>query len=82
MFSMQEAGGMEHSAFGQWLGWFMAAIYMGGRIPQIWLNVSPLHRLNIVTFNLIDEPVPIFPGVVLLLIYDLILSLIRLKEGV
>ncbi|KAL3723875.1 hypothetical protein ACJRO7_035964 [Eucalyptus globulus] len=32
-------GGMEHSVFGQWLGWLMAAIYMGGRIPQIWLNV-------------------------------------------
>ncbi|XP_038722280.1 probable vacuolar amino acid transporter YPQ2 [Tripterygium wilfordii] len=34
------AGGMEHSAFGQWLGWLMAAIYMGGRIPQILLNVK------------------------------------------
>ncbi|XVE82685.1 hypothetical protein DITRI_Ditri16bG0025900 [Diplodiscus trichospermus] len=31
---------MEHSAFGQWLGWLMAAIYMGGRIPQIWLNIK------------------------------------------
>lgn len=31
---------MENSAFGQWLGWLMAAIYMGGRLPQIWLNVS------------------------------------------
>ena len=30
----------EHNAFGQWLGWLMAAIYMGGRIPQIVLNVS------------------------------------------
>ncbi|OIV94770.1 hypothetical protein TanjilG_12983 [Lupinus angustifolius] len=28
-----------HSALGQWLGWLMAAIYMGGRLPQIWLNV-------------------------------------------
>ncbi|KAL3723874.1 hypothetical protein ACJRO7_035964 [Eucalyptus globulus] len=36
-------GGMEHSVFGQWLGWLMAAIYMGGRIPQIWLNgLNPL----------------------------------------
>ncbi|CAM8921863.1 unnamed protein product [Rhodiola kirilowii] len=35
---LQEAGS-EHSAFGQWLGWIMAAIYMGGRIPQIWLNI-------------------------------------------
>ncbi|KAL9464424.1 hypothetical protein AB3S75_002097 [Citrus x aurantiifolia] len=31
---------MEHSAFGQWLGWLMAAIYMGGRLPQIWLNIK------------------------------------------
>ncbi|KAF7828809.1 putative vacuolar amino acid transporter YPQ2 [Senna tora] len=29
-----------HSAFGQWLGWLMAAIYMGGRLPQIWLNIK------------------------------------------
>ncbi|KAG7544802.1 PQ-loop repeat [Arabidopsis suecica] len=31
---------VEHSALGQWLGWLMAAIYMGGRIPQIWLNIK------------------------------------------
>ncbi|KAL8152133.1 hypothetical protein V2J09_021941 [Rumex salicifolius] len=30
----------EHSAFGQWLGWMMAAIYMGGRFPQIILNIK------------------------------------------
>ena len=29
-----------HSALGQWLGWLMAAIYMGGRLPQIWLNIK------------------------------------------
>ncbi|KAA0045876.1 putative vacuolar amino acid transporter YPQ1 [Cucumis melo var. makuwa] len=29
-----------HSGFGQLLGWLMAAIYMGGRLPQIWLNVG------------------------------------------
>lgn len=29
-----------HSVYGVWLGWAMAAIYMGGRIPQIVLNVS------------------------------------------
>ncbi|XP_038711011.1 probable vacuolar amino acid transporter YPQ2 isoform X2 [Tripterygium wilfordii] len=34
------AGGMEHSGFGQWLGWLMAAIYMGGRVPQICLNIK------------------------------------------
>ncbi|KAI3462813.1 hypothetical protein Pfo_019476 [Paulownia fortunei] len=28
------------SAYGQWLGWVMAAIYMGGRLPQIWLNIK------------------------------------------
>nr|GLL39091.1 probable vacuolar amino acid transporter YPQ1 [Ipomoea trifida] len=39
---LQESG-TEHSSFGQWLGWMMAAIYMGGRIPQIWLNgLNPL----------------------------------------
>lgn len=32
--------GMEHSALGQCLGWMMAAVYMGGRIPQIWLNIK------------------------------------------
>ncbi|KAH7566465.1 hypothetical protein JRO89_XS08G0168400 [Xanthoceras sorbifolium] len=37
---LQHGGSTEHSAFGQWLGWLMAAIYMGGRIPQIWLNIK------------------------------------------
>ncbi|KAM5576268.1 putative vacuolar amino acid transporter YPQ2 [Rosa sericea] len=31
---------VEHSVYGQWLGWLMAAIYMGGRLPQIWLNIK------------------------------------------
>lgn len=31
---------MGNNAFGQWLGWMMAAIYMGGRLPQIWLNIK------------------------------------------
>ncbi|XP_028103218.1 probable vacuolar amino acid transporter YPQ1 isoform X4 [Camellia sinensis] len=31
---------MENNVYGQWLGWMMAAIYMGGRIPQIWLNIK------------------------------------------
>ncbi|CAN1129259.1 Probable vacuolar amino acid transporter YPQ1 [Linum perenne] len=35
-----QEGGMASSAVGQWLGWLMAAIYMGGRIPQIWLNIK------------------------------------------
>ncbi|XWS45362.1 hypothetical protein CRYUN_Cryun15aG0130400 [Craigia yunnanensis] len=38
--SLLQEHAMEHSAFGQWLGWLMAAIYMGGRIPQIWLNIK------------------------------------------
>ncbi|XP_061369788.1 probable vacuolar amino acid transporter YPQ2 [Gastrolobium bilobum] len=29
-----------HSTIGQWLGWLMAAIYIGGRLPQIWLNIK------------------------------------------
>ncbi|KAK2998571.1 hypothetical protein RJ639_023309 [Escallonia herrerae] len=32
--------GTERNAYGQWLGWLMAAIYMGGRIPQICLNIK------------------------------------------
>ncbi|XP_022155474.1 probable vacuolar amino acid transporter YPQ1 [Momordica charantia] len=32
--------GISHSGFGQLLGWLMAAIYMGGRLPQIWLNIK------------------------------------------
>ncbi|KAI3465010.1 hypothetical protein Pfo_021673 [Paulownia fortunei] len=31
---------LSENAYGQWLGWLMAAIYMGGRIPQIWLNIK------------------------------------------
>ncbi|XP_021672118.2 probable vacuolar amino acid transporter YPQ1 isoform X2 [Hevea brasiliensis] len=37
---LHEGSGTDHNAFGQWLGWLMAAIYMGGRIPQIWLNIK------------------------------------------
>ncbi|XP_023921463.1 vacuolar histidine transporter YPQ3 [Quercus suber] len=28
------------NVLGQSLGWLMAAIYMGGRLPQIWLNIK------------------------------------------
>ncbi|KAK9948712.1 hypothetical protein M0R45_004277 [Rubus argutus] len=31
---------VERSVYGQWLGWLMAAIYMGGPLPQIWLNIK------------------------------------------
>ncbi|EPS64486.1 hypothetical protein M569_10295, partial [Genlisea aurea] len=30
----------KRSVTGQWLGWLMAVTYMGGRIPQIWLNMK------------------------------------------
>jgi uncharacterized protein with PQ loop repeat len=32
--------GTGDNVYGQILGWMMAAIYMGGRIPQIWLNIK------------------------------------------
>ncbi|KAG7990134.1 hypothetical protein I3843_02G009700 [Carya illinoinensis] len=35
---LHEQGG--ENVYGQWLGWLMAAIYMGGRLPQIWLNIK------------------------------------------
>lgn len=37
---LQHGQGTEDNVVGQWLGWMMTAIYMGGRIPQIWLNIS------------------------------------------
>ncbi|XP_061370502.1 uncharacterized protein LOC133313184 [Gastrolobium bilobum] len=36
---LQEHGVAEHSGFGTLLGWPMAVIYMGGRLPQICLNI-------------------------------------------
>ncbi|KZV14273.1 hypothetical protein F511_43949 [Dorcoceras hygrometricum] len=35
---LQEGG--SETVLGQTLGWLMAAIYMGGRLPQIWLNIK------------------------------------------
>ncbi|XP_073311084.1 vacuolar histidine transporter YPQ3-like isoform X2 [Primulina huaijiensis] len=35
---LQEGG--SETVLGQSLGWMMAAIYMGGRLPQIWLNIK------------------------------------------
>ncbi|KAL2528412.1 PQ-loop repeat family protein/transmembrane family protein [Forsythia ovata] len=35
---LQEQG--TENVYGQWLGWLMTAIYMGGRLPQIWLNIK------------------------------------------
>ncbi|XP_071925917.1 vacuolar lysine transporter YPQ1-like isoform X2 [Coffea arabica] len=37
---LEEKYELHGRAYGQWLGWLMAAIYMGGRIPQIWLNIK------------------------------------------
>lgn len=39
------------SGIGSFLGWAMAVIYMGGRLPQIWLNVI-LHKQPNVFFFL------------------------------
>ncbi|KAL7615547.1 hypothetical protein Lser_V15G02481 [Lactuca serriola] len=36
---LQDGGGSQ-AVYGQWLGWMMAAIYMGGRIPQIAINIK------------------------------------------
>lgn len=32
--------GEEPSPLGEVFGWIMACIYMGGRLPQIWLNIQ------------------------------------------
>uniref|UniRef100_A0A1D1YUT7 Protein RTC2 n=1 Tax=Anthurium amnicola TaxID=1678845 RepID=A0A1D1YUT7_9ARAE len=37
--SVQETG-TESNPYGLWLGWIMATIYMGGRLPQIFLNIK------------------------------------------
>ncbi|GMP31653.1 hypothetical protein CsSME_00005782 [Camellia sinensis var. sinensis] len=37
---LQEQNSTENNVIGQCLGWMMAAIYMGGRIPQICLNIK------------------------------------------
>ncbi|KAK9269956.1 hypothetical protein L1049_025529 [Liquidambar formosana] len=37
---LQEHGLIRDDVCGQWLGWLMAAIYIGGRLPQIWLNIK------------------------------------------
>ena len=34
------------SLLGTYLGWLMAAIYMGGRLPQIYLNVRSQNPLS------------------------------------
>lgn len=37
---LQAKGTKDSSGIGNLLGWGMAAIYIGGRLPQIFLNVS------------------------------------------
>ncbi|KAG7643870.1 PQ-loop repeat [Arabidopsis suecica] len=44
--NVAEHSGGESSRIGMFLGWAMAAIYMGGRLPQICLNVSFLIVYN------------------------------------
>ncbi|GLJ24492.1 hypothetical protein SUGI_0467750 [Cryptomeria japonica] len=39
-FSRSVMQGDSSSQLGTWLGWIMAAIYMGGRLPQIHLNIK------------------------------------------
>lgn len=39
----QENGGLETNGIGTFLGWGMAFIYMGGRLPQICLNIRRGH---------------------------------------
>lgn len=39
-FRDSKIGEQSVSIAGTWLGWIMAAIYMGGRVPQIWKNVQ------------------------------------------
>lgn len=39
-FKSSKKGELSVSIAGTWLGWIMAAIYMGGRLPQIWKNVQ------------------------------------------
>ncbi|XP_057973906.1 seven transmembrane protein 1-like isoform X3 [Malania oleifera] len=37
---LQHEHDFNRNALGQWLGWLMAVIYVGGRFPQIWLNIK------------------------------------------
>ncbi|CAN6830387.1 unnamed protein product [Brassica oleracea var. botrytis] len=41
--NLAEHNGGENSKIGMWLGWAMAFIYMGGRLPQICLNMRRGH---------------------------------------
>lgn len=41
--NLGEHNGGENSKVGMWMGWAMAFIYMGGRLPQICLNMRRGH---------------------------------------
>ncbi|CAH8392827.1 unnamed protein product [Eruca vesicaria subsp. sativa] len=41
--NLAEHNGGENSKIGMWMGWAMAVIYMGGRLPQICLNMRRGH---------------------------------------
>lgn len=46
----------EISPLGEVFGWIMASIYMGGRLPQIWLNVIfSLSNVSISLFHFISH---------------------------
>ncbi|XP_057973905.1 seven transmembrane protein 1-like isoform X2 [Malania oleifera] len=49
---LQHEHDFNRNALGQWLGWLMAVIYVGGRFPQIWLNgLNPLMFIFALTAN-------------------------------
>ncbi|KAH7854571.1 hypothetical protein Vadar_015476 [Vaccinium darrowii] len=50
---LQETGGARSSRIGTLLGWGMAAIYMGGRLPQICLNIRRGHLEGLSPFMFI-----------------------------
>ncbi|KAL0722652.1 hypothetical protein Bca4012_037251 [Brassica carinata] len=41
--NLAEHNGGENSNIGMWMGWAMAFIYMGGRLPRIFLNIRRGH---------------------------------------
>lgn len=41
-----ENGASGTSSIGTFFGWAMAVIYLGGRMPQIFLNVSYIHTFR------------------------------------
>lgn len=52
---LQEHGIGEGTGIGGLLGWGMAAIYMGGRLPQILLNVRLFHSKRLINYLFIYQ---------------------------